>query len=140
VTAVPLLGLSQRLPPNNLQAEQALLGAIQANNHALHMVEDTLAGEHFADPIRGRIFIEIARVIDAGGLADAVALKTLMEHSGVLHEDNGIAHLAQLLSSKATMTEGSSVGPITFPSRGRSELVANSPTTPTLAEGRRVVP
>jgi replicative DNA helicase len=30
----PLLGLSQRLPPSNLQAEQALLGALLANNKA----------------------------------------------------------------------------------------------------------
>ena len=30
----PLLGLSQRLPPTNLQAEQALLGALLANNKA----------------------------------------------------------------------------------------------------------
>ena len=31
ITDSPLLGLSQRLPPSNLQAEQALLGALLAS-------------------------------------------------------------------------------------------------------------
>jgi replicative DNA helicase len=30
----PLLGLSQRQPPSNIAAEQALLGALLANNRA----------------------------------------------------------------------------------------------------------
>jgi len=34
----PLLGLSQRLPPSNAQAEQALLGALLANNKAYERV------------------------------------------------------------------------------------------------------
>ena len=34
----PLLGLSQRLPPSNMQAEQALLGALLANNRAYERV------------------------------------------------------------------------------------------------------
>ena len=39
--AVPgagLLGLSQRIPPSNLAAEQALLGALLANNKAFERV------------------------------------------------------------------------------------------------------
>ncbi len=68
----PLLGLSQRLPPQNMQAEQALLGALLANNKAYERVAEFLAPEHFADPIHGRIFRAIARRIDQGQLADAV--------------------------------------------------------------------
>ena len=44
----PLIGLSQRLPPSNLQAEQALLGALLANNKAYERVSEFLAPEHFA--------------------------------------------------------------------------------------------
>ena len=94
-----LLGLSQRLPPTNLQAEQALLGALLANNKAYERVADFLAPEHFADPIHGRIFAAIARAIDAGRLADAVTLKAEFEHSGVLDEVGGVAYLAQLLAA-----------------------------------------
>ena len=42
-----LLGLSQRVPPSNLAAEQALLGALLANNKAFERVGEYLAPEHF---------------------------------------------------------------------------------------------
>ena len=95
----PLLGLSQRLPPSNLQAEQALLGALLANNRAYERVSEFLIAEHFADPIHGRIYSAIARRVEAGQLADAVTLKAEFEHSGVLSEVGGTAYLAQLLTA-----------------------------------------
>ena len=94
-----LLGLSQRLPPSNLQAEQALLGALLANNKAYERVGEFLVAEHFADPVHGRIFAAIARRVDAGQLADAVTLKAEFEHSGVLDEVGGTVYLAQLLTA-----------------------------------------
>jgi replicative DNA helicase len=95
----PLLGLSQRLPPSNLQAEQALLGALLANNKAYERVSEFLAPEHFVDPIHGRIFQSIARRIDSGQLADAITLKAEFEHSGILDEVGGTPYLAQLLTA-----------------------------------------
>src|SRR5271166_2073016 len=95
----PLLGLSQRLPPSNLQAEQALLGALLANNKAYERVSEFLLPVHFADPIHGRIFQAIQRRAEAGQLADAVTLKAEFEHSGVLEEVGGTAYLAQLLTA-----------------------------------------
>jgi replicative DNA helicase len=95
----PLLGLSQRLPPSNLQAEQALLGALLANNKAYERVSEFLAPEHFADPIHGRIFQAIARRCEAGQIADPVMLRAEFEHSGVLEEVGGTAYLAQLLGA-----------------------------------------
>lgn len=95
----PLLGLSLRLPPSNLQAEQALLGAILANNKAFHAVAEFLSPVHFADSVHGQIFKVIARGIGAGRLMDGVVLRGEFEHSGVLEEVGGTAYLAQLLSS-----------------------------------------
>src|SRR6202789_2594906 len=95
----PRRGLSQRLAPSNLQAEQALLGALLANNKAYERVSEFLAPDHFADPIHGRIFQAIARRVEAGQLADAVTLKAEFEHGGVLDEVGGTAYLALLLSA-----------------------------------------
>src|SRR5579885_1531823 len=95
----PLFGLTQRLPPANLEAEQALLGALLANNKAYDRVAEFLLPEHFADPVHGRIFQAIARRIEQGQLADAVTLKAEFEHSGVLEEVGGTAYLAQLLTA-----------------------------------------
>ena len=95
----PLLGLSQRLPPANTQAEQALLGALLANNRAYERVAEFLAPEHFADPIHGRIFAAIHRRVSNGQLADAITLRAEFEHNGVLDEVGGTAYLTQLLTA-----------------------------------------
>ena len=94
----PLLGISQRLPPANMQAEQALLGALLANNKAYDRVS-FLRPEHFADPIHSRIFEAIVRHVQNGELADAITLKADFEHAGVLDEVGGTAYLAQLLTA-----------------------------------------
>jgi replicative DNA helicase len=95
----PLLGLSQRLPPSNVQAEQALLGALLANNRAYERVSEFLCPEHFADSVHGRIYQAIVRRIEAGQLADAVTLKAEFENADALEEVGGAAYLTQLLTS-----------------------------------------
>ena len=96
----PLLGLSQRLPPSNVAAEQAVLGALLANNlKAYERVADFLKPEHFADPVHVFLYREIARRSEAGRLADVVTLRQDLEHAGVLDDAGGPAYLAQLLSA-----------------------------------------
>jgi replicative DNA helicase len=99
IDSTPLLGLSQRLPPSNTEAEQALLGALLANNKAYERVSEFLAPEHFADPIHGRIYAAIARRCEAGQIADPVMLRAEFEHGNVLEDVGGTAYLAQLLSA-----------------------------------------
>jgi replicative DNA helicase len=121
--APALLGMSQRLPPTNLQAEQALLGALLANNKAYERVSEFLVSEHFADPIHGRIFASVARRIEAGQLADAVTLKAEFEHSGVLAEVGGTAYLAQLLSSMVGIINAGEYGRAVYDAWIRRELI-----------------
>jgi replicative DNA helicase len=84
--------------PTNIQAEQALLGALLANNKAMDRC-DGLEPEHFADPIHGRIYQAIVRRIASGQLADAVMLKAEFENSGILDDVGGTVYLAQLLTA-----------------------------------------
>ncbi|HTR17934.1 MAG TPA: replicative DNA helicase [Acetobacteraceae bacterium] len=119
----PLLGLSQRLPPSNERAEQALLGALLANNKAYERVAEFLAAEHFADPRHGRIYTAIARRIEAGQLADAVTLKAEFEHSGVLDEVGGIAYLAQLLTAMVGIINAGEYGRAIYDAWLRRQLI-----------------
>jgi replicative DNA helicase len=118
-----LLGLSQRLPPANLQAEQALLGALLANNRAYERVSEFLAPEHFADPVHGRIFAAIARRIEAGQLADAVTLKAEFEHSGALEEVGGTAYLAQLVTAMVGIINAGEYGRVIHDAWLRRQLI-----------------
>ena len=123
ITDSPLLGLSQRLPPSNLQAEQALLGALLANNRAYERVSEFLSPDHFADPIHGRIYQSIARRIEAGQLADAVTLKAEYEHSGVLQEVGGTQYLAQLLTAMVGIINAGEYGKAIHDAWLRRELI-----------------
>jgi replicative DNA helicase len=119
----PLLGLSQRLPPANLQAEQALLGALLANNKAYERVAEFLAPEHFADALHGRIYQSIVRRIEAGQLADAVTLKAEFEHSGILDEVGGTAYLAQLLTAMVGIINAGEYGRAIYDAWLRRQLI-----------------
>ncbi len=61
--------------PNNLEAEQALLGAILANNEALNHVGASLMPEDFYAGIHQRIFKAIQQFHDKGLIANPVTLK-----------------------------------------------------------------
>ncbi len=116
-------GATLRLPPANLEAEQALLGALLANNKAYERVSEFLAPEHFADPIHGRIYQAIARRVEAGQLADAVTLKAEFEHSGILAEVGGTAYLAQLLGAMVGIINAGDYGRAIHDSWIRRQLV-----------------
>ena len=118
-----LLGLSQRLPPANLAAEQALLGALLANNKAYERVSDFLAPEHFADPVHGRVFRAIQRRLEAGQLADVVTLRGEFEHSGLLDEVGGPAYLAQLLSAMVGIINAGEYGRLVYDCWLRRQLI-----------------
>ncbi|OYV40070.1 MAG: replicative DNA helicase [Rhodospirillales bacterium 20-64-7] len=119
----PLLGISHRLPPKNEQAEQALLGALLANNRAYERVSEFLAAEHFIDPIHGRIYQAIARRCEAGQIADPVTLRGEFEHSGVLDEVGGTAYLAQLLSAMVGIINAGDYGRVIRDAWLRRQLI-----------------
>lgn len=118
-----ILGLSQRLPPSNLAAEQALLGALLANNKAYERVSEFLAPEHFADPVHGRVFQAIQRRVEAGQLADVVTLRAEFEHSGLLDEVGGPAYLAQLLSAMVGIINAGEYGKVIHDAWLRRQLI-----------------
>jgi len=119
----PLLGLSQRLPPSNAQAEQALLGALLANNKAYERVSEYLAAEHFIDPVHGRIYQAIARRCEAGQIADPVTLRGEFEHTGVLDEVGGTAYLAQLLGAMVGIINAGDYGRVIRDAWLRRQLI-----------------
>jgi replicative DNA helicase len=67
-----------RLAPHNLEAEQALLGAILVNNEAYDRVSDFLQPMHFFETLHGRIFEVITKLLRAGKVATPITLKTYL--------------------------------------------------------------
>ncbi len=65
--------------PHNLEAEQALLGAILVNNEAMDRVSGFLDAEHFFDPLHQQIYETAAKIIQAGKQATPITLRTFFE-------------------------------------------------------------
>lgn len=87
----------------NLDAEQALLGAILTRNEALDHIEVPLQPAHFAEPLHARIFEAAVTMIRAGQRADAVTLINHFKADETLADVGGPAYFARLISSTPTI-------------------------------------
>ncbi len=103
-------GIGYRAPPQNVEAEQALLGAILVNNQAYHRVSEFLVASHFSEAVHGRIFEAIAKLIERGQIANPVTLKNLFDQDGALAEIGGAQYLARLAASVVTIINSEDYG------------------------------
>lgn len=87
----------------NLEAEQALLGAILVNNESFAIGCGGLEPEHFSEPLHARIFEAVATLIRAGKLASPLTLKTHFGSDATMKEIGGPAYLARLAASATTI-------------------------------------
>jgi replicative DNA helicase len=72
-------GIVYRKPPQNFEAEQALLGAILISNAALERVSDFLEADHFFDQVHRQIYDTAAKLIASGKQANPITLRTFFE-------------------------------------------------------------
>ncbi|MGI4852319.1 MAG: replicative DNA helicase [Janthinobacterium lividum] len=88
-----------RLPPHNIEAEQALLAALLHNNLAYEKVSEILMPEYFCHEIHGKVYHAIGHLIERGQVADVITLKNFFERDPILQEIGGAQYLAQLAQS-----------------------------------------
>ncbi|MEN9393245.1 MAG: hypothetical protein RLZZ104_1588, partial [Pseudomonadota bacterium] len=88
-------GEEQRLP-RNVEAEAAFLGALMIDNRILEDVSIKLRPEHFFEPLHGRIYDQILRLIDRNMLVTPVTLKPLFESDETMRELGGPGYLVRL--------------------------------------------
>jgi len=93
-----------RAAPHNLEAEQALLGAILFDNETYNRINANLREKHFYDPVHGRIFSACAELISAGELADGVTLKERFARDGGIKEIGGAVYLLKLMEAAAPLS------------------------------------
>jgi KaiC/GvpD/RAD55 family RecA-like ATPase len=94
--AAPQGDTTHRTPPHNIEAEQALLGAILVNNDAFDSVSGFLQPEHFSEALHQRIFEIASQLIRAGKVATPVTLKTFLTEQDVGHGVTVSQYLARL--------------------------------------------
>ncbi len=109
--------------PKNIEAEQALIGAILANNKAFEKVSEFLKPQHFADAVHARIFEVMSTLMKRGHTADVITLKNYFEQEGILNDVGGVNYLVKLADSASVMTNVEYYGQFVYDKFLRRELI-----------------
>src|SRR5262252_5011969 len=99
-----------RSAPHNIEAEQALLGAILVNNEAFYRVSDFLQPTHYFEPIHQRIYELAASLIRAGKIANPVTLKTFLPADVDIAGLTVSQYLARLAAEATTVINAEDYG------------------------------
>ena len=96
-------GAEQRLkiPPNSIEAEQALIGGLMLNAQAWDKIADVISSEDFYRKDHRLVFLAIDRLIDAGSPCDVVTVSEHLDNRGELEAAGGLEYLATLASETA---------------------------------------
>ena len=100
-----------RHPPYNLEAEQALLGAILVDNNALKQVSDFLTADHFFDPLHVKIYSTLESTIKGGKLATPIILKNFFDDCPPINAHMTVAqYLGSLVANATTIINAGAYG------------------------------
>ncbi len=112
-----------REPPHNLEAEQALLGAILVNNEAVDRVSSFLKPGHFFDLLHSRIFEAASKLILSGKRATPITLKTFFQADPPVGELPVPQYLGRLAANATTIINAEDYGRTVYDLAIRRELI-----------------
>ena len=92
-----------RVEPHNIEAEQALLGALLLNNEVHDRVSGIIGSHHFYEPVHGRIFEVAGKRIARGVHVSPVTLKAYLADDEGLAALGGPAYLARLAEATVSI-------------------------------------
>lgn len=110
-------GPTYRTPPHNIEAERGLLGAMLIDNRAHEAVSEYLQPWHFALAEHQSIYDAMARMIEAGSVADPITMK-----SG--NESIDQALLIQLAGHSVGIKNASEYGRVIYEDHQLREIIA----------------
>jgi hypothetical protein len=95
--------LTSKIPPHNLEAERAILGALLLEHAAWPRILERLAATDFYKEAHRRIFAAMARIHVAG--VDVVTLSEALRQGAELEEIGGPAYLGTLLEEAGILPQ-----------------------------------
>ena len=94
--SVPAVDLSQpRLPPQNLEAEQSVLGAILLDNTAMAKAMEIIVDEDFYRTAHRKVYQGMLVLADRGEVIDQITLTECLKGRSELEAVGGAAYLAE---------------------------------------------
>ena len=93
-------GLSlEQIPPQNIEAEIAVLGSMLISEDAIAQTIETLAPNYFYKDVHRKIFETIVELYDSNSPVDLITLSEELKKKGILEEVGGPAYLALIANS-----------------------------------------
>jgi replicative DNA helicase len=90
------LGLKDKIPPHNDEAEQAALGALLLDSEAIMTVVSYLKPSDFYSNANHRVYEAILNLFNQGRKADIITISDELQQSGELDAAGGRAYVASL--------------------------------------------
>lgn len=88
-----------RIPPQNIEAERSILGAVLLDKDALVRVCDKIIPEDFYDSRNGAIFSAMQVLFEKRMPVDIVTLSEILESAGKIKEVGGASYLAEIVNA-----------------------------------------
>lgn len=112
-----------REAPNNIEAEQALLGAILLNNDAFYRVSDFLKPGHFYEPLHRKIYEVVGELIRMGKIASPVTIKTFLPTDAKVGDMTIPFYVARLVAEAVTVINAADYGRAIYDLATRRALI-----------------
>jgi replicative DNA helicase len=112
-----------RAAPHNIEAEQALLGAILVNNDAFYRVSDFLRPEHFFEAIHRDIYKVASDMVRAAKRANPVTIKTFLAADAKIGDLTIAQYLARLAAEATTIINAEDYGRTVYDLATRRSLI-----------------
>ena len=115
--------------PNNIEAEQSVIGSILVSNDIFDDVSPIINYTKFYDPIHQKIFLAIENLISKGMLANPITLKNYFENDKNLIELEGHEYLVKITKFSTSLRQAIEYAKIIYDMHVRRELIKISETT-----------
>ena len=92
-------GPTQKLPPQNIEAEKSLLGCLIIDKNAITKVVDYLEPRDFYKKQHQQIYEAICDLFERGEEVDLLAVSNRLKEKGILEEIGGNSYLTELANS-----------------------------------------
>ena len=91
-----------RIPPQNLEAEQAVIGSLLIDKNAIFKVADVLAARDFYSPGHEKIYEAIIELYEKHQPIDILTLTNYLKEKDLLKDVGGSGYLAELTNQVTT--------------------------------------
>ncbi len=97
-----MTNFSEKIPPQNREAEQAVLGSTLMDNACIPEIQSIISTDAFYGEAHRKIFAAILEIFNTGGLVDLVTLSEKLKTANQLEKIGGMAYLASLVDNTAS--------------------------------------